>query len=242
MQKRKVQLFVTCLVDQFFPEVAEATLEILERFDVDVEIPLTQTCCGQTAFNDGLFHDARKVARNFLKSFRRDLPIVAPSGSCVHMVRHQFPVLFKGEPDEDLALEISRNAFELTEFLLDVLGIESVDSYYPYKVTYHASCHMTKGLGIIIQPLKLLQSVRGLTLLPMKNFDWCCGFGGVFSVKYPELSVAILEDKVRWIRESGAEVVTSSDVSCLMHIEGYIKRNKIPLRTEHISLILRGER
>ena len=242
MQKRKVQLFVTCLVDQFFPEVAEATCEILHRLGVEVKTPLNQTCCGQPAFNDGLFSDARKVARQFLKAFKEEIPIVAPSGSCVHMVRHQYPVLFKGEPEEELALSVSRRTFELTEFIVNVLGVDDLNSFYPHKVTYHASCHMTKGLRIVDPPLRLLKKVKGLEFLPMKNADWCCGFGGVFAVKYPELSVAILEDKVRWISESGAQVVTSCDVSCLMHIEGYLRRNKIPVRAEHIALILRGEK
>lgn len=241
MQKKKIQLFVTCLVDQFFPDVAEATYEIFKKLGIEVYIPRDQTCCGQPAFNDGLFKDARRVAHQFLKAFKEDIPIVAPSGSCVHMVRHQYPVLFKGEPDEKLALDISKRTYELTEFLVNEIGIEDVGSYYPHRVTYHASCHMTRGLGVIEPPLRLLKNVRGLELLPMKNADWCCGFGGVFSVKYPHLSVAILEDKVRWIEESGAEIVTSPDISCLMHIEGYLRRNKIPIKTEHIAMILRGE-
>lgn len=242
MQPRVVQLFVTCLVDQFYPQVASATLKILEGLGISVRIPFEQTCCGQPAFNDGLFDKARSVARRFLIAFDKDIPIVTPSGSCAFMVRKNFPLLFRGEREERLALRVSKETYELTEFLTEVVGVEDLGANYPHRVTYHASCHMTKGLGLKEPPLKLLRNVRGLEFLEMENSDMCCGFGGVFSLRYPDISLAILEEKAEAIIETGAEVVTSADISCLMQIEGFLRRRGLPLRVEHIALILKGER
>jgi L-lactate dehydrogenase complex protein LldE len=235
----RVSLFVTCLVDQIFPQVGEATVELLRRVGVEVDFPEEQTCCGQPAFNDGFWPQAREVARQFLRAFSDSEVIVSPSGSCVAMVREYYPLLFREDPQlHDRAQEIGRRTYELSEFLVRVLGVEDVGASFRRKVTYHASCHGLRGLGLREEPLRLLRNVRGLELIDLPGWDECCGFGGLFSVKMPHLSSAMLEEKIRNIVSTGAEIVVATDISCLMHIAGGLSRKRIPVRTMHLAEIL----
>ena len=235
----KVALFVTCLVDQLFPEVGEATVAVLRRLGVDVDFPVAQTCCGQVAFNDGFWSEARLLAGRFLKTFSDVDAIVAPSGSCAAMVREFYPVLLRDDPDLTArARELGHRTYELSEFIVDVFGRDDVGASFPRHVTYHASCHGLRGLGVREQPFRLLRQVRGLELRQLRGLEECCGFGGMFAVKFSGLSASMLDAKIRAIEESGAEVVTATDASCLMHIAGGLARRGSPIRAMHLAEIL----
>jgi len=238
-----VTLFVPCLMDAFRPEAAEAVVAVFEGLGYAVHCPAEQTCCGQPAFNAGYRNEARTAARRFLRLFGDAEAICCPSGSCVAMVRHHVPALFDGEPDwRALAVRTAARTFEFTEYLVDVLGRDDLGASFPGRVTYHDSCHLLRGLGIREQPRRLLRRVRGLELVEMKNSDCCCGFGGAFSVKYPDISTALVADKVEWIRESGAEAVVGADLGCLLHIEGALRRKGLGVRALHIAQVLAGGR
>lgn len=238
----KAALFVTCLVDQLFPQVGEATVALLRRLGVEVEFPEAQTCCGQVAFNDGFWPEAQRLARQFLATFADTPAVVAPSGSCAAMVREFFPVLLRDDPPlADEARKVGRRTYELSEFLVNVLGREDVGAYFPHTVTYHASCHGLRTLGLREQPLRLLRHVRGLELHPLEGLEECCGFGGMFAVKFAGLSGAMLEAKIRAIEASGAEVVTATDVSCLMHLAGGLSRRGSPIRAMHLAEVLASQ-
>ena len=237
-----VSLFFTCLADAFFPNVVFATVAVLERFGADVRVPLSQTCCGQPAFNSGNRKEARKMARKFLSTFGGEGYIVTPSGSCASMVRNEYPVLFRDEPDMlALASLAGERLFELSEFLVDVLGVTDPRSSYRGKVTYHDSCHLKRGLGVFEAPRKLLRAIPGVTLLEMEESDRCCGFGGVFSVNFPHISCRMVEEKIGRILETGAQVVTSADLGCLMNIGGMISRSGYPVKPVHLAEILAGD-
>jgi L-lactate dehydrogenase complex protein LldE len=237
----KTALFVTCLVDQFFPEVGEATVSLLEQAGAEPSFPSEQTCCGQPAFNMGYREEARQLARRFISIFEPYDEIVAPSGSCVSMVRVFYPGLFEGEPEwEDRARELGKRVFELTEFLSQ-RGFRDKEGRPPSKVTYHDSCHLLRELGVCKQPRELLQDAKGVELVEMQDADVCCGFGGAFSVKMPELSEAMLEDKLRAAEATGADVLTAADCGCLMHLGGALTRRKSPIRALHIARVLAGD-
>ncbi|MBM9603781.1 (Fe-S)-binding protein [Desulfopila inferna] len=242
----KVTLFIQCLVDSMFPDVGDAMVEVLTRLKVPLAFPADQTCCGQPAFNSGYQKEARAAARRFVRIFGSAERIVCPSGSCVHMIRHHYPQLFA---DEDLEFRmrvkaLGHKCYEFSEYLVDVLGAVNVGAHFPGKVTYHDSCHLQRGLGIRSQPRKLLQNVEGLQLIEMNDSDVCCGFGGTFSVNYPEISTAMADEKIDNILASGADCVTGCDVSCLMNIQGRLSRRGEKVRVKHIAEILagRGER
>ncbi len=237
------QLFITCLADQFFPGVLTRMVGLLERLGVQVAFPEEQTCCGQPFFNSGFRNQARDLARKWLHTFgRTEGYIVSPSGSCVDMVRHHFPELFpRGTTEHRQAEEVAARTFEFTQFLVNVVKVTDVGAAFPHKVTYHASCHLLRGLGARQEPKVLLQQVRGLTLLPLSTEETCCGFGGVFSVIYPEVSKAMMEAKVRSIQESGAEVVVACDAGCLMNIAGGLRKANSPVRALHIIDVLTAE-
>ncbi len=238
----KAALFVTCLVDQLFPQVGEATVALLRRLGVEVAFPEAQTCCGQVAFNDGFWPEAQRMARQFLAAFADTPAIVAPSGSCAAMVREFFPVLLRDDPPlADEARALGQRTYELSEFLVNLLGRDDVGAYFPHKVTYHASCHGLRGLGLREQPLRLLRHVRGLEIHPLEGLEECCGFGGMFAVKFSGLSGAMLEAKIRAIEASGAEVVTATDVSCLMHLAGGLSRRGSPIRAMHLAEVLASQ-
>lgn len=241
-QTPHVTLFVQCIVDTIFPDVAEAMVEVLERHNVSLSCPTDQTCCGQPAFNSGHRQVARAAAVKFINRFEEAECIVSPSGSCVNMVRHHYPELFKGDPEmQKRALRVAKKTYEYTQFLVDVLGVTDVGARYPHKVTYHASCHLNRFLGVDSQPRALLAGIKDMELIEMKDADKCCGFGGTFAVKYNDISEAILEEKVDNILASGAEVVTGCDMGCLMNIQGILTRRNEPVVVKHIAQLLREQ-
>ena len=244
---RRVQLFATCLAESFYPDVLRDAVGILEHLGVTVGFPGNQTCCGQPLFNSGFHEDARSVARGFLAAFRdHEGDIVSPSGSCVDMVRHHFADLFpEGDPDHALALETAGRTYELTEYLVRVLGVTDVGARFAHRVTDHASCHQLRGLGLREEAKQLLRAVRDIELVPLPDEESCCGFGGAFSVIYPEVSRAMMEAKVRSIIASRAEAVVACDAGCLMNIAGGLRKAGASARPLHIAQVLasgRGER
>jgi L-lactate dehydrogenase complex protein LldE len=231
-------LFVTCLVDQFFPAVGEAAARLIERCGRRVVFPRAQTCCGQPAFNMGYGAEARRLARRFVEIFEPFEEIVAPSGSCASMVRVHLPELFHGEPEwERRARSLAERTFELTEFLA-AQGFAADGCRFRGTVTCHDSCHLTRELGVREPPRALLRQVPGLELVEMGNAGVCCGFGGAFSVKMPELSEAMLDDKLAAAEATGAEVLTAADCGCLMHLGGALARRGSRLRVLHVAEIL----
>jgi L-lactate dehydrogenase complex protein LldE len=240
-ENKKVTLFIQCLVDVMYPEVGEAMLNIFRKLDIAVDCPVDQTCCGQPAFNSGYHRQARVAARKFIRLFEDAQSIVCPSGSCVHMVRHHYPELFRDDPAWLRRAESIRDkTFELTEYLVDVLGVEDLDARFDGKLTYHDSCHPLRGLGIMDQPRRLISKVGGAEFIEMQNSDQCCGFGGAFAVKYPEISTAMVEDKVKNIIATGADAVVGVDMSCLMNIQGLLSRKKSDIKIMHIAELLAG--
>ncbi len=236
----KVQLFITCLTEQFFPDVLKRMVGLLERLGVQVAFPENQTCCGQPFFNSGYWTQARELAGKWLDVFgKTDGVIVSPSGSCVDMVRHHVPHLFSpGTTERRLAEATAARTFEFTQFLVNELKVTDVGARFPRKVTYHASCHLLRGLGAREEPKALLKNVRDLELVPLDGEETCCGFGGAFSVIYPEVSQAMIEGKVRSIEASGAEVVAACDAGCLMNIAGGLRKSHSPVRAMHLIEVL----
>jgi L-lactate dehydrogenase complex protein LldE len=238
---KRVALFVTCLIDQLFPHVGEATMRVLERAECDVVFPEAQTCCGQATFNDGFWDDARPLARRFLDVFGDAAQIVTPSGSCAAMVREWYPQLLRGEPAlAARARDAGHRTYELSEFLVRVLGLTDLGARFPAAVAYHPSCHGLRGLGLREEPRRLLGAVRDLRLVELPRAEECCGFGGFFSVKFSDLSGAMLRTKLDSVEASGADVVTATDASCLMHIAGGLSRRGSKIRALHLSEILAG--
>jgi L-lactate dehydrogenase complex protein LldE len=237
----QIALFVPCFIDQFYPQVAEATLRLLSHLGHEVVVPPNQTCCGQPTFNAGYWPESRRIARNFLKVFAPYETIVAPSGSCVSMVRVNYPQLFEGTPQEAAAREIGPRVHELTSFLVDDLGVTDLGAEFAAKGTLHDSCHPLRELGVRDQPRALLGKVAGLELVEMQGSDVCCGFGGVFSAKYPEVSTALADEKLGNALATEAEYVVGVEGSCLMHLQGRINRQGLPINTLHIAeLLARG--
>jgi L-lactate dehydrogenase complex protein LldE len=236
---KRVSLFVTCMVDQLFPQVGMAMAEVLERLGYRVDFPEEQTCCGQPAFNTGYRAEARTVARHFLKTFESCECIVAPSGSCTAMVTHHFAELFQHEPETLARVEaLSRRIFEYSTFLVDVAGVEDVGARLEDIVTFHDGCHGLRELGVRSAPRRLLAHVRGLELREMEPAEECCGFGGTFAVKFAELSGAMARDKVAAILRTGAHTVVSGDPSCLMQIQGAMSRAGVEVRAMHLAEVL----
>jgi L-lactate dehydrogenase complex protein LldE len=235
----RVSLFVTCIVDQVFPQVGIAITQVLERLGYQVDFPQAQTCCGQPAFNSGYVDEARTIARHFLKVFRDSEYILVPSGSCTSMISHHFADIFEHDPKllaEAHALE--PRVWEFSRFLLDVAGVEDVGARFNGVVTYHDSCHALRELRIKSGPRKLLAKVQGLTLAEMGASEECCGFGGTFSIKFPEVSGAMARTKIDSIQKTGASTVVSIDSSCLMQLQGVIDRAGLPIRTLHLAEVL----
>ncbi|WP_354644473.1 (Fe-S)-binding protein [Kitasatospora camelliae] len=229
----RVALFVTCVNDALYPDTGRAVVTLLERLGVEVDFPAAQTCCGQPQFNTGYRAQAERLARRTADAFAGYDYVVTPSGSCAAMVRDQYPGLgCAGLGD------LPDRVYELTEFLVDVLGVTDVGACYPHTVTYHPSCHGLRMLGLGDRPLRLLRAVRGLELVELPGAQECCGFGGTFAVKNPAVSAAMGADKVRNALSSGAEVLCGADNSCLMHLGGTLRRQDAPLRTVHLAEIL----
>lgn len=235
----KVSLFVTCLVDQLFPHVGLAMADVLERLGYTVDFPEGQTCCGQPAFNTGFRGEARLVGRRFLEVFRDAEYIVCPSGSCTSMVRHHYAEIFYRDAESLAAARaLAPRVFEFSEFVLNVAKREDVGARFDGVVTYHDACHALRELQIREQPRRLLRSVRGLELREMDIAEECCGFGGTFSVKFDEVSAAMLRSKIESIQRTGADTVVSADPSCLMQIRGGLSRAGLPIRTMHLAEVL----
>jgi L-lactate dehydrogenase complex protein LldE len=242
----RVSLFITCLVDQMFPDVGEAMVATLRRLGVEVTFNEAQTCCGQVAFNTGYRPEARAIAEHFIQTFENDNAdfIVAPSGSCAAMVRNFYGELFHGPNDEQWRDRLGRvrpRLREFSEFLVNDLGVEDVGARFPARVTYHDACHLLRELGVSDQPRRLLRAVRDLDFVEMEAPDTCCGFGGTFSVKYGEISNAILQEKLERITNSGADCVIANDSSCLMQIAGGLSRANSPVKTMHLAELLAKE-
>jgi L-lactate dehydrogenase complex protein LldE len=258
----KVQLFHTCIINEVYPEVGMSVVNILERLGVAVEVPASQTCCGQPAFNAGFHADARKVARHTLDLLSAtEGPIVVPSGSCGDMITHQYHMLFQGDSEGKggepaylaKAHAIAERCFEFSAFLVDVLGITDLVAHLNIraganadapvlpasaKAAYHPSCHLLRGLGVKTQPRALLAAVEGLECAVVQDQEECCGFGGMFSVKNAAISSGMLENKLRHLEASGADTVVSCDMGCLMHLEGGMRRKGLKMRVRHLSQVL----
>ena len=245
----RIALFVTCLGDVLFPEVGKATVTVLERLGHEVVFPAAQTCCGQMHTNTGYQGDAVGLVHHHVDVFGAALAdgceaIVAPSGSCAGSVRHQHAEVARRAGDEDLALRaeaVAARTYELSELLVDVLGVTDVGASYPHRVTYHPTCHSLRLLRVGDRPLQLLRAVRGIDLVELPAADTCCGFGGTFSIKNADTSTAMLADKMSSVLATRAEVVTAGDSSCLMHIGGGLSRLKTGVKPVHLAQILAGE-
>jgi L-lactate dehydrogenase complex protein LldE len=239
---QRVALFATCLVDQFFPEVGLATLRVLERLGVRAEFPPGQTCCGQPFFNLGHREEARAVARHTLAVLEAYDAVVLPSGSCTSMVRVFFPDLFEpGDPLRARMEALAAKTFELSQFLVQRLGVASVAASFDGSVAYHDGCHCLRELRVRDEPRRLLASVAGCRVVEMEGSDACCGFGGTFSVKFAAVSSAMVADKVAAIEATGASCVVSTDSSCLMQIGGALRRRGSTVRALHLAQVLAGE-
>jgi L-lactate dehydrogenase complex protein LldE len=229
---------VTCLGDALFPEVGVATVRLLRRLGVDVDFPQAQTCCGQPHFNSGYHDHARDLAKHTIDAFAGNRVVVTPSGSCAAMVKLEYPELFA----HDLAWhgraeDLARRTHELSDFLVNMLGVEDVGARFEGKATYHMACHL-RGLGLLTEPERLLKQVRGLEYVPLERRDECCGFGGSFAVRYPGISGAMVQDKAAFIDKSGADVLVATDAGCLMNIAGCLRRRGSKVRAMHLAQVL----
>lgn len=238
-----VSLFITCLVDQLSPSVGASTVKILRRAGCRVEFDNRQTCCGQPAFNTGYRSEAAKLARKFVEDFENSSAeaIVSPSGSCTAMIKH-FPELFADDEQwRERARRIAARTYELSDFLVNVLKIENVGASFHGRVAWHDACHALRDLGLKNEPRRLIENIDGATLVELPNAEACCGFGGTFAVKYPEISAAILDQKIAAVESAGIDVVASSDASCLMQIRGGLVRQNSSIGVLHLAELLAAE-
>ncbi len=240
----RVALFITCYNDTLFPETGRAVVRVLERLGHTVEFPAGQTCCGQMHYNTGYQAEAMPLLRRFVDQFRGAEAIVAPSTSCVAMMREHYPKMAVEMGDASLGSEVAEllpRVYEFSEFLTNRLGMEDVGAYYPHRVTYHASCHGLRGLKLGDGPQRLLRAVKGIDLVEIAGLEQCCGFGGTFAVKNADVSSAMLAEKVTAVLNTRAEACAACDNSCLMHIEGALHRQRTGVRTVHLAEILASE-
>ena len=242
----RASLFVTCIVDQLYPYVGESTVRVLRRLGVDLDFPEGQTCCGQPAFNAGFWSDAKPLAKRFLETFRGDEYIVTPSGSCASMVRVFYQELLHDEPELlEKSRAVATRVYELSEFVVDVLGIDDLSPYVDgqetagrRKVTYHEACHLARELGVRSQPRRLIGSLPHVEMVEMEQAEVCCGFGGTFSVKYADISAAMMQDKIDSIGETGADTLVACDSSCIMQLAGGMNKQGLAVRPIHIAQLL----
>jgi L-lactate dehydrogenase complex protein LldE len=237
----RVALQVTCINDALFPDTGKAMVRLLRRLGVDVEFPAAQTCCGQPMVNTGYLDEAVPALRSFVAAFRGYDAIVTPSGSCAGSARHQHQIVARRSGDDSLVAAVEETAprvFELSEFLVDELGVTDVGASFPHTVTYHPTCHSLRMLGVGDRPRRLLEEVRGLRLVDLPAAEECCGFGGTFAMKNADSSIAMGSDKARHVRETGAEVLVAGDNSCLMHVGGLLSRQRSGVRTMHLAEVL----
>ena len=240
----RVALFITCFNDTLFPAVGQAVVTLLERLGCEVRFPEAQTCCGQMHANTGYQLEALPLVRRFVRVFAEEERIVCPSASCAGMVREQYPRLARLAGDPGLAREIAALAprvREVSELLVDDLGVEDVGATFPHRVTYHPTCHSLRGLHVGDRPLRLLRAVRDIDLVELPEAKECCGFGGTFAVKNADTSMAMLSDKLRHVLDTRAEVCAAADTSCLMHIGGALRRQRAGVRTLHLAEILAAQ-
>ncbi|MFT4108074.1 (Fe-S)-binding protein [Propionicimonas sp.] len=236
-----VALFATCINDVMFPGTPKAVVSVLERLGCRVEFPLEQTCCGQMFTNTGYFDAAVPDVRNYVKAFSAYDYVVGPSGSCIGAVRHQHPMLAEHAGDAKLAEAVDAvvaKTYDFTELLVDVLGVTDVGAYFPHRVTYHPTCHSVRVAKVGDRPYQLLSKVKGIDLVPLEASDQCCGFGGTFSVKNPDVSVAMGSDKARHVVDTGAEYLITGDNACLMHIGGLLHRQNSGVKPIHLAEVL----
>lgn len=235
-----VQLFITCLIDSFYPQTGEAVVDILQRLNVDVEFPADQTCCGQPNFNAGLRNEARPIAEHTLRVFERTGgDIVTPSGSCAHMFKHGYPELFQDDPVWlPRATAMAARVYEFTEYLVDRLGVTDLGAHWDGPLTYHPSCHTLRGMQIDRQPRALLANVRGAQVVELPHAEECCGFGGIFSMEHPELSAEWLKRKISNLEATRCPTLVVTDAGCLMHLAGGLHRQKKDQQVLHIAEVL----
>lgn len=237
----RASLFITCLADMFLPDVGVAMVRVLRAHGVELDFPRDQTCCGQPAFNSGEWGNARRVAQRMLGVFDDTEYIVSPSASCTAMVREQFPVLFADDPQlKERATNLASRTYEFIEFLVKVLGVTEPNACFDGRLTYHYTCHQ-RALGMTDEAENLIKQLEGVTYIPLERKDQCCGFGGVFAVKQPEVSGAMVNDKVDCILQTGADAVVVNDTGCIMNIAGALRRRNLPVRVIHLASILAGE-
>ncbi|HXG13340.1 MAG TPA: (Fe-S)-binding protein [Gemmataceae bacterium] len=234
----RVSLLVTCLGDALFPDVGVATVRLLRRLGVEVDFPPAQTCCGQPFFNSGFQDAARELARHTIETFANGQWVVTPSGSCAAMVKLEYPALFHDDLAwYDRARGLAERTRELSDFLVNVLKVEDVGARFEGKVTYHMACHL-RGLGVLTEPVRLLQKVKGLEYVPLERAEECCGFGGSFAVRYPGISGAMVQDKAAFIEKTGADAVVATDAGCLMNIAGCLRRRGSKVQALHLAQVL----
>ncbi len=235
----KAAIFITCLVDQFFPSVGEGMVKILRELGVELEFPKEQTCCGQPMFNAGYQSMAKDIAKRFINIFDKYEYIVAPSGSCTTMVKVFYPELFdKNDIYKKKAEEISTRLYEISSFIVNVLNVTDVGASFNGKVTYQDSCHLLRELGIKEEPRKLIKNIKGIDFVEMEDSEVCCGFGGTFSIRFPSISTGMMKDKIESIIKTGADYVVANDSSCLMHIAGGLSRQNINVKPLHLIELL----
>jgi len=234
----KVSLFITCLSDALYPRVGEAIVRLLAKHGVKVDFPPVQTCCGQPAFNSGYWNEARKAAKTIIEAFEDSDFVISPSGSCTGMIHH-YPKLFENDPlMHSRALDLQRKSYEFTQFLVNVLGVTDIGATFPYKVTYHPSCHGSRLLGVKDEPMALMSAVKGLEFVPLPFAEDCCGFGGTFAVKMADISGAMVTEKADHVKETEAQVLVGLDLACLMNIAGNLRYRGEPVRVMHLAELL----
>ncbi|MDF1506831.1 (Fe-S)-binding protein [Robertmurraya sp. DFI.2.37] len=234
----KVTLFATCLVDMFQGDVGKATVELLERLGCEIDFPESQICCGQPAYNSGYVEDTKPAMKKMIEAFEHAEYVVSPSGSCAYFFK-EYPHIFKGDPIwEAKAQALADKTYELTQFIVEVLGVKNVGASLKGKATYHTSCHMTRLLGVKEAPMELLKNVEGLEFTELPSKDKCCGFGGTFSVKMTHISEQMVDEKVQCVEETEADILIGADAGCLMNIGGRIDRKGKPVRVMHIAEVL----
>jgi L-lactate dehydrogenase complex protein LldE len=239
----RVALFIPCYVDQIYPEVGVSVVRVLRKLGVEVVYPEGQTCCGQPAFNSGFLDEARGVARHFLDVFEKESfdYIVCPSGSCATMVSHYYPFSFGNSSEERRAEVLAPKVREFSDFLVNVLGVKDLGARYEGNAVFHCGCHQRRELGVLNEPRELLGEVEGLELLDWENEQLCCGFGGTFSVKMPDVSTAMADEKIKALEKSGADTLISGDSSCLMQLAGRLRRTGHDTRVLHLAQVLDSE-
>jgi L-lactate dehydrogenase complex protein LldE len=234
----EVDLFIPCFIDQLYPETGFNMVKILEKAGVKVHYNTKQTCCGQMAFNSGFWDEAKKLGEKFIEDFSSSRPIVGPSASCIGYVKNNYNELFYNTAFHNEYKQLQKNIFEITDFLVNVVKVTNFGSVFEHKITYHDSCAALREYKLNDEPRTLLKNVKGLELVEMEDTHTCCGFGGTFAVKFEPISTAMAEQKVHHALETGAEYIVSTDLSCLMHQYGYIKKHKLPLKVAHIVDVL----